>query len=1259
MLLIFTLYSLCALARTEALAVGGSESLEHYLCGEGRETLQRGTLHLVLPTNVTHYITPGSSCVVQNLANLVISSNTPGKRAEIVCNHTSEFSFFTTRGFAFLNSSNLTLRDLSFSQCGGVLSRDVFLYEDTVEVPVYFGTNQSAVFFFSETLNLTLYNIVVTEYYGFAIIAANPYGSPSFHSLQILNSFGGTFCARLPDFTRGNYTCYGSGVVVFTHDSKDSPFHNQSLTEPSRLRIVDSQFRNNTYFNDDYLCTHGVFRFNPDRIPLIGAGGVTTIFTQTTFMYQVVLDHCTIAENNGTTTGGLFAAFINSPHTASLVLSGNTVLSNNTNIVSFCPGSGMTSSIYFTSDYIRSFEFTQSYERTEWAPISMRDTLITNHALGGGSKTSSTVYIVMSSQPLFNVVVDLERVNFTYNRAYYTGICMFAETSYGLISNQKPLSLWMTDVHVEDNSQHFGNITVNTMTNSSQFLFTRLGRVTIEGTEVLGSKFSNNYGTVINAFASDVYLTGFVTFKDNTATQGAAMLLRSNSHLILAENSTILFQNNQAFLDGGAIYASEGGTDNYVCVVQVDSDEKRWFDVNLNVTFDGNVAFRSGHSIFAAPIQQCFQVGVRVFPRHLTRLYNRIFTFKENTTSALTSPALSICPCVNNTPDCQLDFPTVLVYPGDSISVSLIGIDSIGGSVFSQLNASFSRTESTIKPLSGWWIETSQEISTLYDEQCRNLTYTIHSRFEEGIGRLNFAVPGLPSLAYQNISLRPCPPGYVLNEPDGMCQCSRFLEIIDVHCDRENKILTPKALNWIGIIENDTNSLQIGFAPFCPQSYCNSSGMLQVSTPNASICLNNRVGILCGSCQHGYSISLGPHMCLECSNYWLFTIVVYLGGGIIAVLIMFALNLTLHLGTIGGIIFYANLFAVTTSLIENKTFLIPFATPFYFLNLNQAFASCLFDGMTMSVKLGLQFAFSFYLWLIVAAVMVAARLSSRVSTILMQSSVQVLVTLVHLSFSSLLITVIEVFASVTIVTENRQHLVWLADGSVPFGGTFGHVILLCIATLVAVLVIVPYLLIGTLGSFGLRYRWINKLRPFIDAIHGPYKDNRRYWFGMRLILLVIIYVTYAILRGRYPHQQILLTLLLLAAFTIVQAAIAPFERDLVGILDIWVVFNAIVLVCVNLYIALGGENGAYLLLINLIVMLCTVVAVVVYHVVLVVQRVRKIRHRRNNVPDTKPASFTTTVVMTTSRSTDTKSIKSSSEISFHDSCQLREPLLDM
>ena len=138
------------------LSATESHSLENYFCGDGRDVLQRKGSELRLATNVTHYIDPGSFCVVQNLVNVTISSDIPGKQAVIQCNHTAEFSFFTTRGFAFLNCSNLTMKDLNFSQCGWVVSREAVLYANSTDVPAFFGTNQSAVMFFSETLNLRL-----------------------------------------------------------------------------------------------------------------------------------------------------------------------------------------------------------------------------------------------------------------------------------------------------------------------------------------------------------------------------------------------------------------------------------------------------------------------------------------------------------------------------------------------------------------------------------------------------------------------------------------------------------------------------------------------------------------------------------------------------------------------------------------------------------------------------------------------------------------------------------------------------------------------------------------------------------------------------------------------------------------------------------------------------------------------------------------------------------------------------------------------
>ena len=331
--------------RSETFVVSATETLEYFLCGNGQEIFQREEgrigIDLLLPSNVTHFISPGSSCVVQNLTNVVISSDTPGERAEIVCNHTGEFSFFTTRSFAFLNSNNLTLRDLSFSQCGGVLSQKALVYENSTEVPVYFGTNQSAVLFLSETLDLTLDNIAVTEYYGFAAIAANLYGSSLLNRLQIFNSLGATLCPSLiHNHTRGNYTCYGSGVLVYIHDSKVTP-----LNYTQKLIIAKSLFMNNSYWTNDYVCMHNVFQFNPDRIPIVGAGGLTVYFTQSDYGYTAQMVECNITENSGTVAGGIFTAYVNSPPNSLLYLN-NTVFSKNYNLLPICPGTAFSMYIY-------------------------------------------------------------------------------------------------------------------------------------------------------------------------------------------------------------------------------------------------------------------------------------------------------------------------------------------------------------------------------------------------------------------------------------------------------------------------------------------------------------------------------------------------------------------------------------------------------------------------------------------------------------------------------------------------------------------------------------------------------------------------------------------------------------------------------------------------------------------------------------------------------------------------------------------------
>ena len=96
---------------------------------------------------------------------------------------------------------------------------------------------------------------------------------------------------------------------------------------------------------------------------------------------------------------------------------------------------------------------------------------------------------------------------------------------------------------------------------------------------------------------------------------------------------------------------------------------------------------------------------------------------------------------------------------------------------------------------------------------------------------------------------------------------------------------------------------------------------------------------------------------------------------------------------------------------------------------------------------------------------------------------------------------------------------------------------------------------------------------------------------------------------------------MLVTFTIVQAYVRPFQKDLVEILDAWLMFNTIILVCINLYSALGGNNAVYLLLTNLIVVLLTDAAVVIGHIVMLVKRMK---WKPKPVPNSKLAEHSVT-----------------------------------
>ena len=155
-----------------------------------------------------------------------------------------------------------------------------------------------------------------------------------------------------------------------------------------------------------------------------------------------------------------------------------------------------------------------------------------------------------------------------------------------------------------------------------------------------------------------------------------------------------------------------------------------------------------------------------------------------------------------------------------------------------------------------------------------------------------------------------CPIGFVaVDQTSGQqqCQCVQLLTENNVQC---NVSLEPykflrSGSSWFAYI-NNTQQCVTGTSN-CHFGYCiRSSVLFDIIAPDRQ-CLGNRTGILCGQCQSHLSIMLGSNRCGTCSNWYLFLLPVFALAGIVLVAVLMFLNLSVSVGTINGLLFYANM----------------------------------------------------------------------------------------------------------------------------------------------------------------------------------------------------------------------------------------------------------------------------------------------------------------------------------------------------------------
>ena len=485
--------------------------------------------------------------------------------------------------------------------------------------------------------------------------------------------------------------------------------------------------------------------------------------------------------------------------------------------------------------------------------------------------------------------------------------------------------------------------------------------------------------------------------------------------------------------------------------------------------------------------------------------------------SAISSDPIRVCQCQpgHQIPDCKQDSLLTSAYPGDDFTLCLAVVGTMNGTVPGIIYAKFppSFPQASLGDL--------QDTQLNKYANCNNFTYTVQSS-QTSVHLFLTATPYSPVLNIR-VDLKACPTGFALN--NGACKCNHVLIQEGIDCFINNQSILRQANTWIGFSTCETG---VVFSEHCPHGYCLPHDVYLSGDDPDMQCADNRTGVLCGQCVKNYSLTLGGQKCSECSNLYLLLLFPLAASGLVLVAVLFVLNLTVTEGSINGLIFYANVISMS-QYFDTSSHLYTFIA---WLNLDLGIDTCFYDGMDAYAETWLQFAFPFYLWLIIAAVIVLCNtLPKKFTKRGTQNAVKVLATLLLLSYTKLQRILVTIFSFSTLrYPSGAVHYVWLYDANVHYlKGK--HISLFLAGMLVLGLLVLPY----TFGLALFQYlqacsgrgvcRWVNKLKPVFDAYAAPYKDRYRMWTGLLLVIRTVLIILFSLNITGSPDFNHIVTLI--------------------------------------------------------------------------------------------------------------------------------------
>ena len=1103
-------------------------------------------------------------------------------------------------GMVFVNITNLQIHGLTMTNCGAVLSQELIteaLPPNQIETVLQIQTGLKAAIFVVNIRNFCMDHSKINGSHGYGFLGINTIGD-SFVANTLINSSNTnslTDYCRNPRLRRSQAAeCQGGNALFLFNDFPSCP----EIREKYSLTVVNSTFSHGVHLTDTY--NHYVSQ----------GCGLGIVATQIYYDVHLKLDNSTFKHNVAKSHGSnLFIRLVFSETNSTVSIRDCHILFGRCSYCNVPRGVPYSSLVYLyglrvpssRSRYKRcpNIDMIESEGVSHMERPNRRVLLIANSKFYGN--IGGTIYIILFSSLIHTrtYTVKIQNCTLSNNKATKSPGLYIADIS------PRPENTKELEVIVEKTTFE-GHVTLpkpytDTMRTPNMNLLLSIKRFMFRD-----CNFMDNDATTIVAHDTSLHFEGLNIFGENMAIFGAAIQLTGVSIIYLRPNTHMIFENNSALERGGAIYLTGGSEESYFFDCQIQVWDPTFTDIprlNITMRFVNNSAREAGDALFGGQIDACYTAAPSQFlyNRTLTRsaTFDSITNFRDqpSSMSLVSSEAIKICFCFAGRHNCSVKSQTFSKYPGEEFGISVVGVGQRDGTVPTVVQA-YSHMHK--------FRNSSQQTGRF----CTNTVYRVHS-MNSSINTGNiFLTPSnansnYPSLLRVSVSLLECNTltGFVHDSAKQICTCVSALKERNMTCDIDTRIITRQPPYWLS---NYSNHLLLH--DNCPYDYCKPDQVQIVMTePNISEqCAFDRYGTLCGSCREGFSHVFGTSRCRECSNKYLSLLVAFALAGIVLVVFLFALNLTVSIGTINGLIFYANIIKI-----NETTFFPPGDRGFFrvfisWLNLDLGIETCLYDGMDSIVKVSLQFVFPFYLWAIVALIILAFHHSTRLVKIVRlcgNHSVSVLATIFLLSFTKLQRTIKLALSFTTLEYPEGQRSIWLYDGNVPYADK-GHLALLLFSLFFLVFIGFPYALLIFTVQFLRRYsgkrflRWVNTLMPIFDAYLGPYKPKQGYWTGLLLFVRVILVAVPIVNVFGNPAIDIFVVsvvALLLILINLGQGGV--YKEITLTVLEISYIVNLGLLAAATALVRqINGKQRAAVIYTSCAVALVTFIGTLVYHV---------------------------------------------------------------